>query len=77
MVRSGVTIVGDISSGVAAAAALLAVSYARATVAVARETRREVSAAHNEEMTREGQLLEATRVAHEQEMAERRGLYVC
>jgi hypothetical protein len=63
--------IGDIASGVAAVAALLTVYYARATVSVARETRREASAAHNEEMAREAQLLEATRAAHEQEMAER------
>lgn len=64
-------VVGDVSSGVAALAALLAVYYARATVSVARKARHEASAAHVEEMAREAQLLEATRAAHEQEMIER------
>jgi hypothetical protein len=53
-------------------AALVTVYYARATVSEARKSRREATAAHGEEMGREEQLLEATRTAHEQEMAERR-----
>ena len=63
--------IGDIASGIAALAALVTVYYARATVLQAREARREASAAHNEEMDREAQLLGATRAAHEQEMAAR------
>lgn len=61
----------DLSSAVAALAALITVYYARATVLVARKARNEASAAHGEEMDREAQLLEITRAAHEQEMAER------
>jgi len=64
-------VIGDIASGIAALAALVTVYYARATVLQARDARREASAAHNEEMAREAQLLEATRAAHAQEMAER------
>lgn len=63
--------IGDFASGIAAVAALLTVYYARATVAEARRSRREASAAHGEEMSREGQLLDATQAAHQQEMSER------
>ncbi len=63
--------VGEIFSGIAALAALLTVIYARKTVLEAERARKEASKAHGEEMTREGQLLEATQRAHEQEMAER------
>lgn len=64
-------VLGDIASGVAALAALFTIYYARATVLVARKARQEASAAHGEEMAREAQLLEVTRTAHAQEMAER------
>lgn len=64
--------VADIISGIAALATLVAVYYARETVRESRKARQEASAAHGEEMTREAQLLEATRTAHEQEMTERR-----
>lgn len=62
----------DIFSGIAALAALVTVFYARETVRESRRSRQEASAAHGEEMSREEQLLEATRTAHEQEMAERK-----
>lgn len=65
-------VIGDIASGIAALAALVTVYYARATVLQAHQARREATAAHSEEMAREAQLLEATKDAHEQEMAARK-----
>lgn len=64
-------IISDLSSGIAALAALAAVYYARATVSEAQKARSEASQAHVEAMSRERQLLEATKVAQEQEIAER------
>ncbi len=63
--------VGGAASVVAAVAALVTIIYARATVVQARAARREANQAHTEETHQQAQLLEATRVAHDQEMAER------
>jgi hypothetical protein len=63
--------VGGMASVVAAGAALVTVIYARATVIQARAGRREAKDAHAEETRQQAQLLEATRMAHEQEMVER------
>lgn len=63
--------VGGIASVIAAGAALVTVIYARATVAQARAARREAKDAHAEETRQQAQLLEATTMAHEQEMVER------
>jgi hypothetical protein len=69
---------GDVLTVIAVLAALLAVWYARATVFVARDARKDASAAHAEQMGRQADLLgttrsvlEATRSAHEQEMMSR------
>lgn len=64
-------IIGGLASGIAAVAALAALYYAHATVSEARKSRREASQAHAEAMAHEMQLLEATKTAQEQEMAER------
>ena len=64
-------VVGGIASVVAAGAALLTILYARATVVEARAARQEAKEAHAEETQQQAQLLDATRVAHEQEMTER------
>jgi hypothetical protein len=63
--------VANIAAVLAAIAAFVTVYYARATVRETGASRREQSIAHEEEMGREAQLLEATRTAHKQEMAER------
>lgn len=63
--------VGGIASVIAAGAALVTVLYARATVVQARAARLEAKEAHAEETRQQAQLLEATRMAHEQEMVER------
>lgn len=63
--------IGGIASVVAAGAALITVLYARATVMEARAARQDARQAHAEETQQETQLLQATRLAHEQEMAER------
>lgn len=63
--------VGGVASVIAAGAALVTVVYARATVIQARAGRREAKDAHSEETRQQAQLLEATRMANEQEMAER------
>lgn len=62
---------GGVASVVAAGAALVTVLYARATVIQARAGRREAKNAHADETRQQAQLLEATRIAHEQEMTER------
>jgi predicted RNase H-like HicB family nuclease len=63
--------VGSVAAVVAAGAALVTIWFARDTVTEARAERREASEAHIEEMRQQAQLLEATREAHEREMAER------
>src|SRR5437879_4714344 len=65
------TVVGSVSAVVAAAAALVAVWFARRTVLEARAGRREAHDAHAEEIREQTRLLEATTLAHEQEMAAR------
>jgi hypothetical protein len=63
--------VGGVASVIAAGAALVTVVYARATVAQARAARHESREAHAEETRQQTALLEAMRMAHEQEMVER------
>ncbi len=62
---------GSISAGIAAVAALVTVYYARATVIEARKARGEASGAHAEELAREGELIDAIRLAHVEEVADR------
>ena len=71
MVADKLNAVGGVTSVIAAGAALITVIYARATVVQARAARREAKDAHAEETRQQVQLLEATRLAHEQEMRER------
>jgi hypothetical protein len=71
VIADALNTVGGVASVVAAGAALVTVLYARATVVQARTARREARDAHAEETRQQAQLLEATRMAHEQEMRER------
>lgn len=71
LIADALNTVGGVASVVAAGAALVTILYARATVSEARTARREARQAHVEETQQQAQLLEATRVAHEREMAER------
>ncbi len=71
VVADALNTVGGVASVVAAGAALVTVLYARATVIQARAGRLEAKDAHAEETRQQAQLLEATRMAHEQEMVER------
>jgi hypothetical protein len=71
VIADALNTVGGVASVVAAGAALVTVLYARATVVQARTARREAKDAHAEETRHQAQLLEATRMAHEQEMRER------
>lgn len=70
-IADALTTVGGVASVVAAGAALVTIIYARATVVQARMARHEARQAQVEEAQQQAQLLEATRVAHDQEMAER------
>jgi hypothetical protein len=71
VVADALNAVGGVAAVIAAGAALVTVVYARATVAQARAARQESRAAHAEETQQQTALLEATRMAHEQEMVER------
>jgi hypothetical protein len=71
LIADALNTVGGLASVVAAGAALVTIMYARATVVQARTARQEASQAHAEEAQQQAQILEATRLAHEQEMAER------
>jgi hypothetical protein len=71
VIADALNTVGGVASVAAAGAALVTVLYARATVVQARAARREAKDAHAEETRQQAQLLEATRMAHEQEMVER------
>jgi hypothetical protein len=72
VVADVLNVVGGIASVIAAGAALVTVIYARATVVQGRAARRESRDAHAEETRQQAQLLEATKLAHEQEMTERK-----
>jgi hypothetical protein len=61
----------EISSGIAALAALVTIYYASKTVAEGRKARAEASAAHGEQMAQEERLLAAHAEAQKQEMVER------
>jgi len=71
VVANVLNVVGGVASVIAAGAALVTVIYARATVVQARAARREARDAHAKETQQQTQLLEATRMAHQQEMKER------
>jgi hypothetical protein len=71
MIANALSIVGGVASVVAAGAALVTVIYARATVVQGRAAERESRDAHAEETRQQAQLLEATTIAHQQEMNER------
>lgn len=63
--------VGEAATVVAAGAALVTVLFAGATVRQAKDTRKEQSKAHQEEMAQYAELVHATTAAHQREMAER------
>jgi len=63
--------IGQIASLVAAGAAVVAIYFARQTVAEAKNARSEATVAHAEQMTEALRLLEATTAAHTTEMAAR------
>lgn len=71
MIADALNTLGGVASVVAAGAALVTVLYARATVVQARTARQEAKDAHAEEARQQTELLEATSMAHEQEMIER------
>jgi hypothetical protein len=78
VVATTLSTVGDLATLVAAGAALATVFFAGRTVSETKDLRREAAAAHGEQMAQDAslldattKLLEATRTAHEQVMAER------
>jgi hypothetical protein len=64
--------VGDLATLVAAGAALVTVFFAGRTVSETKDLRRDSAKAHSEQMRQEAELLEATKAAHQQVMAERK-----
>jgi len=62
---------GDVLTLLAVVAALLAVWYARATVRIARDARKDAATAHAEQMARLAEQLQASTKAHQQEMISR------